>query len=228
MTKKITVLLFAAAALSQNIASAQTLQTREHQLQTVRADLKRTSNDGALAVRGFSVVLIEGNLRAATSTPDGLPPAASKALSDLKDFLPYKSFRLLDTQWTIGTGRMTGRLRGPEGKTYALDITQGAALGDATSVAISRFVLSDVASSSAGTSQPMTFSQGVDASSYHRDGDASAQWYLGQSAALIDTSFRMKIGETVVVGTSHLQGDTALIVLLTAVPSGEKAPAGGR
>src|SRR5262249_9318402 len=99
--------------------------------------------------------------------------------------------------------------------------------------------------SSAGTPQPMTFSQGVDASSYHRDGaaqaqfwqspdargnhgDALAQWYLGQSSALIDTSFRMKIGETVVVGTSHLQGATALIVLLTAVPSGEKAPASGR
>jgi hypothetical protein len=36
-------------------------------------------------------------------------------------------------------------------------------------------------------------------------------------APLIDTSFRMDVGETVVVGTSRLQGSTALIVLLTAV-----------
>ena len=36
--------------------------------------------------------------------------------------------------------------------------------------------------------------------------------------AIIDTSFTMDLGETVVVGTSRLQGDKALIVLLTAVP----------
>ena len=35
--------------------------------------------------------------------------------------------------------------------------------------------------------------------------------------AMIDTSFQMKIGETVVVGTSKIAGDRALIVLLTAV-----------
>jgi hypothetical protein len=34
---------------------------------------------------------------------------------------------------------------------------------------------------------------------------------------LIDTTFNMDVGETVVVGTSRLQGDKALIVLLTAV-----------
>jgi hypothetical protein len=37
--------------------------------------------------------------------------------------------------------------------------------------------------------------------------------------AIIDTSFTMDIGETVVVGTSRLKGDKALIALLTAVPS---------
>ena len=37
--------------------------------------------------------------------------------------------------------------------------------------------------------------------------------------ALIDTNFTMDIGETVVVGTSRLQGDKALIALLTAVAS---------
>ena len=35
--------------------------------------------------------------------------------------------------------------------------------------------------------------------------------------AVIDTSFTMDYGETVVVGTSRLQGSKALIVLLTAV-----------
>lgn len=39
----------------------------------------------------------------------------------------------------------------------------------------------------------------------------------GMSGTVIDSSFRMNLGETVVVGTSRLQGDRALIVLLTAV-----------
>jgi N-acetylmuramic acid 6-phosphate (MurNAc-6-P) etherase len=37
--------------------------------------------------------------------------------------------------------------------------------------------------------------------------------------AIIDTSFTMDVGETVVVGTSRLKGGTkAIIALLTAVP----------
>jgi hypothetical protein len=35
---------------------------------------------------------------------------------------------------------------------------------------------------------------------------------------VIDTSFSMDVGETVVVGTSRLKGDKALIALLTAIP----------
>jgi hypothetical protein len=41
-------------------------------------------------------------------------------------------------------------------------------------------------------------------------------------APIVDTNFTMDVGETVVVGTSRLQGDTALIVLLTAVPRATK------
>jgi hypothetical protein len=40
------------------------------------------------------------------------------------------------------------------------------------------------------------------------------------SRPLIRTSFSMDVGETVVVGTSRLDGDKALIVLLTAVRKG--------
>ena len=40
-----------------------------------------------------------------------------------------------------------------------------------------------------------------------------------KSRSIIDTSFTMDVGETVVVGTSRLAGgDKALIALLTAVP----------
>jgi hypothetical protein len=39
----------------------------------------------------------------------------------------------------------------------------------------------------------------------------------GINQTLIDTTFNMRIGETVVVGTSRVRGDKALIALLTAV-----------
>jgi hypothetical protein len=39
----------------------------------------------------------------------------------------------------------------------------------------------------------------------------------GTGRPLIDTSFTMDVGETVVVGTSRVNGDRAIIVLLTAV-----------
>ena len=45
----------------------------------------------------------------------------------------------------------------------------------------------------------------------------------GRHRTLIDTNFTMDIGETVVVGTSRLQGDKALIALLTAVTTTKPA-----
>ena len=47
--------------------------------------------------------------------------------------------------------------------------------------------------------------------------------YVSGPATLIDTSFTMSLGETVVVGTSRMRGGSkALIVLLTAVTRGAK------
>ena len=48
------------------------------------------------------------------------------------------------------------------------------------------------------------------------------------SRPIINTSFNMDVGETVVVGTSRLQGDTALIVLLTALSHSDRSSRGGR
>ena len=43
----------------------------------------------------------------------------------------------------------------------------------------------------------------------------------GGGRSIFDTSFAMDIGETVVVGTSRLGGDKALIALLTAARRNE-------
>jgi hypothetical protein len=42
----------------------------------------------------------------------------------------------------------------------------------------------------------------------------------GVKSAIIDSTFSMDIGETVVIGTSSLKGDKALIALLTAARRG--------
>ena len=74
--------------------------------------------------QGFSVVLVLADLQA-SSAQDDVPPAARRALADMKDFLPYKSYKLLDAAWILGqgtTGTVT-RLRGAEGQDYELHMS---------------------------------------------------------------------------------------------------------
>jgi hypothetical protein len=66
------------------------------------------------------VVLVLGDLQGGPApASEAVPAAAAKALADLKDFLPYKSYRLLDAQWTTGTDRVTSSLRGADGKEWS-------------------------------------------------------------------------------------------------------------
>ena len=49
-------------------------------------------------LQGFSIVLLLGEAQG-TAVPEGLSAPAKKALADVKDFLPYKGYRVLDTGW---------------------------------------------------------------------------------------------------------------------------------
>jgi FtsZ-binding cell division protein ZapB len=220
------------------------------------------------APQGFSVVLVLGEMQGSgTGAADNVPPAARKALVDMKDFLPYKSYRLLDSQWTLccGHSMIATRLRGPEQQDYDLELDPGPS--ETSGKWNVRFSLREAASS------PVTATNGVTGdrvatvaarraeleakikqlkeryndnhpevrmlreqlAALDREQDQmrleeSARRYriaavAGKRRALIDTSFTMDIGETVVVGTSRLQGDKALIALLTAVTSTKPAPA---
>jgi hypothetical protein len=53
--------------------------------------------------QGFSVVLVLGDLQG-TSATDDVPLAAKRALADMREFLPYKSYRLLDAAWLMCCG----------------------------------------------------------------------------------------------------------------------------
>lgn len=73
-------------------------------------------------VQGFNVVLVLGDMQGGTNT-DNVPPAARKALADMKDFLPYKGYRLLDTLWILGGRQTAGRLRGPDDQEYRFNLS---------------------------------------------------------------------------------------------------------
>jgi hypothetical protein len=64
--------------------------------------------------QGFSVVLLLGDAQGVDSQ-DALPSGARKALLDVKDFLPYKGYRLIDTHWMLccsGSTPAITRVRG--------------------------------------------------------------------------------------------------------------------
>jgi hypothetical protein len=147
-------------------------------------------------LQGFSLLLLLGETQGA-GQPDNISAPARKALADIKDFLPYKTYRVLDTQWVAGSdnGNSTGNLRGLDDQNY-------------------QFLL-------------RTFSPNVGAKPGTPDAAlARAQFRLVFSRSygdkvdttiVLDNSFNLTAGETVVVGTSRVQGDRALVVLLTAV-----------
>ena len=48
-------------------------------------------------------MLVLGDIQGVATTDD-VPLAARKALADMKDFLPFKSYRLLDAAWVLCCG----------------------------------------------------------------------------------------------------------------------------
>jgi hypothetical protein len=99
--------------------------------------------------QGFSVVLVQGDLQAVSGTDD-VPPAARKALADMRDFLPYKSYKLLDAAWVLccsghgyprSLGDVVTLLKGPEEREY--ELTLSASAMDSPRVSV-RFLLRDV------------------------------------------------------------------------------------
>src|SRR5436309_3301332 len=81
------------------------------------------------ATYGFSVVLVLGDMQGG-ATADNVPAAARKAIADMKDFLPYKSYRLLDSAWILGSDNVSTRLRGADDQEYTLNLSGGASSQD--------------------------------------------------------------------------------------------------
>jgi hypothetical protein len=220
---------------------------------------QREESRSRLQPQGFSVVLVLADLTTATAQDD-VPPAARRALADMKDFLPYKSYKLLDAAWLLGQGSSGGvtRLRGPDEQEYELRLSAYPVPSSNGRVQV-QFSLRDggiehidttvVRDNARRTTMEMEIKareaeldrlqRELQEAKSRNDAtqvrslerriaavrDAMALTKSAQnrksmpSRAIMDTSFAMDVGETVVVGTSRLRGNTrALIALLTAVP----------
>lgn len=162
-----------------------------------RADEPRTQS--------FQLTLLAADKRAGGMAPE-LSKPAQQALADLKDFLPYASYRLLDIAWLRTTAGAEAHLVGDRDTPYSAELFF-TRIGDpaARELLVESFVLRAAVAES---------SRPAPAAAKPAPEAPARSW-----ETLIKTTFSMHVGETVVVGTSKLGGDTsALVVLLTAVP----------
>jgi hypothetical protein len=211
-------------------------------------------------LQGFSIVLVLGDMQDGAPS-DSVPAAARAALADLKDFLPYRSYRVLDTAWLLASSTnrqaVTSRLRGPDEQEYEVvldripvgpsslqigfmmrepsgDIGQkvDAAHREAALKSELMQMMAARAALESQLRQPASDPNAVAAlRAKLADAELAIETRQNQlrspasfgGATLIDTSFTMSLGETVVVGTSRMRGGSkALIVLLTAATRGAK------
>jgi hypothetical protein len=152
-------------------------------------------------------VLLVGEMQGTTSTD--VPEAARKALDELKAFLPFKSYRLYDSG-VIGAPAenygATLRLRGQEVRGQASQLFE-------VTIARQQFRPTlDVALREVPAIQNI--------GSNAKTNSTAESW----ANSLMSASVRLRSGETVVVGTSRIKGDTALVLLITGLPSALGTP----
>ncbi len=134
-----------------------------------------------------AVFLIADN--SASGALEGVPENAQKALRSAASFLPYKSYRLLDSAWIRTAFKGSSRVTGPAENYLEVNLVVDPGGKAGSRIVINEFNLQLLLKNGAPYGRP-----------------------------LLSTAFSMELGETVVVGTSKLDGsDKALVVLLTAL-----------
>ncbi len=134
--------------------------------------------DGVPATHAFQVVLLLAD-RQAGGLPADLPANCRKAVEDVRGFLPFTRYRMLDAGLLRTTEQGKMLLGGVAGSPVEVELRMRGHAGDQLSVAMFR---------------------------------------VATTGVVIQTAFGIKIGETLVVGTSKLNGgDEALVALVSAV-----------
>jgi hypothetical protein len=262
---------------------------------------RRTKAFDAIGIHGFSIVLVVGDMQGTAGANATVPGAAKKALAEMRDFLPFKYYRLLDAEWMLccgggSFGGVSGRVRGPDEQDYSYSLTTNGVSDSKITVHFSmREAPAAPAGAAAGSASPLAaaisdtaradYSRQLYEATKERDEamrqvqnlkpkveagvvpkedyQAAEQRYeraterevelrrmLGQlrpqpsrlpdhpderpekmlragsmsNRSIMDSTFSIAVGETVVIGTSRLKGEKALIALLTAAGRPKPSP----
>ena len=133
----------------------------------------------------------------------GLSENALKAMEDIRQFLPFKSYRVLDTALIRSNEIGEGLLNGPQGVDYEV----GFRFRENDDRLNFDFQLVDQGPSVATRAQAQ------------KSGTMDTTLAPRPPRRLIESTFSVQPGETIVVGSSKLNGGgKALLVLLTAIP----------
>ncbi|MCM2269011.1 MAG: hypothetical protein NDJ75_02805, partial [Thermoanaerobaculia bacterium] len=156
----------------------------------------------------FQLVLLAAETGGGGATSfENVPANAQKALADVKDFLPYKSYKLLDLAWLRSSRLAEAQLSGPDGRTLSASIRFYSPGDEPERLEVQRLVVVE--------------SPGVPTMLLEAPRQDGAPTAVAPRAIrpLLETSFGMRAGETVVVGTARLDGPAkALVVILSAIP----------
>ena len=148
----------------------------------------------------IQIVLLAGSTKGPSNLND-LPQNTRKAVQDIQQFLPFKSFKVWDTALVRSAHHARGILSTPLGNEYNFELT----FRRENQEGKARLMFNHVQITERSRS--------------------SLKRELGPGVAppaereIIRTSFAVEEGETIVVGSSRLNGGgEALLVLLTAIP----------
>ena len=155
-------------------------------------------------------LLVAGNKPADAGEP--LPAPVAKAVADIKDFLPFKNYRMLDSAMvrTASDETITVELQGTEQSRYRAQFAySNAGPGQLNFHRFEVVMLTDMYGRRAGLPVPPR----------ENPGPNQAPEPPVPPREVITTGFGIGVGETIVVGTSRLRNeDRALMVVLTALP----------
>jgi len=202
----------------------------------------------------------------------------------MRDFLPYKNYRLLDAEWMLCCGGgsfagVSGRVRGPEEQDYSYSLTTNgvsdskitvhfsmretpaapgvaaagsaspsaaAAMSDTARADYSRQLYEATKERDEAERQVQNLKPKVDVGVVPKEDYQAAQMRYERATersqelrkmlgitrsetsrgnrSIMDSTFSIAVGETVVIGTSRLKGEKALIALLTAAAKPKPSP----
>lgn len=148
----------------------------------------------------LQIVLLVGRTEGPSNLED-LPANTRKAVEDIQEFLPYKSYQLWDTSLIRSARHARGTLMNPNGTEFGYSVSFYSERIDGKNRLMFRsFEIFETAGSKMRKK-------------------ASGDEVPSSPGPVITSSFAVDEGETIVVGTSKLNGGKeAMLVLLTAIP----------